>query len=434
MKKKITWVMILLLIILNGCGQQKRSIPPADTSQLQRAEALEQFKEITGYQAKGGKFYFTAMPEGNLSYYSFDFATGRLSLHFDQIQQFLSFIPLDHQRAVYVDMDNQLYYRRDNENIKLDEEISGLNSPNVLVSPDGKGVLYTKKDDSKHSLYRYMFEEGGRPEKVIDEMEEEAFNTFHFTTQWSNHSHYFIYYHQQVYDHRGKLVATLNGTTSKWSPDDRHIAFIKMPRNKDLNEITIGDWHTFVGRELILFDLENYTRTTLFREEEGFIDPIENIQWSHDGSRVAISQGEIIKTEEYFERLNYDKILVYDLKEDEKLILEPMDYNFYGFVFNNFIYGTNLGVKEPLALVSIKDNERRKYDDAIILNSKDMYFITHQDQAYMVRNKTLVEFNPQGEERELMKFPWEVFSVFLDDETNTMVIINRAGEVYLLKI
>lgn len=436
MKKKIILLStVLILIILPACSQQERTIPRLKKGELQKIESFDQFEEFTSYRIQEGKFYFTAMPNGYLGYYSFDLATREIKLLFDRIEQFLSFIPLDDERAVYVDEELTLFHRQGEKDIKLDEHITGLNNPNILASPDGKGILYTKGNGADSALYQYMFDDkSGSPKKLVDKLEEEAFNTFHFTTQWSNNSHYFIYYNQQVYDNNGKLVDTLNGTTSKWSPDDQYIAFVKMPGNKNLNEITIGDWRTYVGKELVLFNVKDRSRTILFRDEEGFIDPIESIQWSKDGSRVAISHGEIVMTQDYFEKMNYDKILVYNLKNESEMVVEPMAYNFYEFVFNNYIYGNNLGVKEALELVNIETQQREKYDEAVILNSKDMYFITHQDKAYMVDGKLLLELNDEGEKKQLLEFPFEVFSLYFDKNSETMVVINRAGELYLLKV
>lgn len=430
----ILWVgMLIISVVLSSCVQQQRTVPKLKSEELQKVEALNEFDEFTGFKVADGKFYFTAYPEGNLNLYSLDLENQVVELIFRNIERYQSFIPLDGKRAVFVDEDSNLYYHEEALEYRIDEDISGLNSPNVLASPNGTGILYTKGSVENASLYRFMFDDKN-PIKIIDKVEEEAFNTFHFTTQWSNLKDYFIYFNESVFDDQASLIIKINGTTSKWSPRDEYIAFVAMPKDKSISEITIGDWHTFIGKELALLRVADKEQQTIFQAEEGFIDPIESIQWSQDGNHVAISSGKIIKNEGYFEKIDYNKILIFDVKNNKKKILEPMNYNYYEFLFEEYLYGNNLGVKEALELVNFEKMERRKYHEPILLNSNDMFVINDNKRAFLVNDQRLIEIQKDGTEREILTFPWEVLSLYLDNQTQTMVVLNRQGEIYLLKI
>jgi len=423
--------MVLALVLLGtGCGPRALNRPQG--GKLEEITEIAALGEITGHRAAKGSFYFTAMNQEGYGYYALDLTSKEITLLFDQIDNYLSFIPIDAGKAIYVDEEDQLFYLEGEAHVKLDDDISGLNSPNVILSPDGTRVLYTKGIGAGASLY-YIALPDGAPKRVIGALEEEAFNTFHFTTQWSNLGKYFTYYHQQVFDADANLVASFLGTSSKWSPTDEYIAFIKIPPEKDSNTITIGDWHTFVGRELMIYELESGRETIIFNDAEGFIDPIESIQWSPSGKKLAISHGKIVAQERYLEKINYDKILVYHLKTQKKESIEPMAYNFYNFLQEETLYGNNLGVKEALEVVSLQTKARTKFDTPVILNNRDMYRITDGEKAYLVDGQRLLEIDGKGENRQLMALPWELYSLYYDHETQTFIMINRDKGLYIIQ-
>lgn len=428
-KQGIHWLVLGLVLLETGCTPRAYHKPPVD--HFEEISEIAALGDITGHQAKEGHFYFTAMDQGGFAYYSLDLVSKEVRLLFDGLENYLSFIPIDEKRAIYVNGESQLIYWEGEKKIRLDEGISGLESPNVMVSPDGSRVLYTKGMGEEAALYHIQLPDGS-PKRVIGNLEEEAFKTFHFTTQWSNQGKYFTYYHQQVFDADANLVASFLGTSSKWSPTDEYIAFIKIPPERSANAITIGEWDTFVGRELMIYELESGKETIVFSDAQGFIDPVESIQWSPRGGKVAISHGKIVEQEDYLEKLHYDKILVYHLATQEKSSIEPMAYNYYDFLQEDILYGNNLGVKEALEVVSLRNGSRTKFNGPVILNSQDMYGITHGERAYMVDGQQLLEFDEEGKHRVLMNLPWELYSLYFDQKTETFVMVNRDQQLFIV--
>ncbi len=430
LKKRIVLLYFFILIGgLIGCQPRAKIV-----EELQKVEAMEAFEEYNGFRVENGRFYFTAIHQEQFNVYAMDINTKDLEKVFTEIHAYDSFIPLEEQGAVYVDTEGNLFYKKQGKEIKIDEKITGFNSPNVLVSPNREGVLYTKGTNQQSSLYRYMLDEK-QPQLIVNNIPQDAYINFSFTTQWSNKINYFVFNNNEVYNDEGEKIATIEASSLRWSPNDRYIAYIEVPQHKIENKIIIGEWETYIGDKLKLYDIEENKQHVIMENPSGFIDPIDGIQWSRDSSKVAILEGNIVKGEEnYLERMEYQNVGIYNLPKQEVKRVENFKYNYYQILFTDLIYGKNLGIKEGLEIVSINDDKRKIYDAPTLLNNRDMFIIMTPDKAYLVNGTALIEVNPKGEDRKLIDLPWEVNTMYFDEKNNKLIIINQNQEMFLYSL
>ncbi|WP_026476915.1 hypothetical protein [Alkaliphilus transvaalensis] len=424
--KKVVILLCLFFLLgsVNGCRPNARTI-----RQLEKVDEMEEFQDYSGFRTEDGRFYFTAMVEGEFNVYSIDIETREVNQLFTQIDQYDSFIPLQGLGAVYVDQEGVLYYKNQGEEIIIDRDISGFNGPNVIVSLNRDRVLYTKGDHQTSDLYLYIFQQG-EPQMVVSNISQDAYKDFYFITQWANNIDYFIF-DKDVYNAEGQPLFSLEATTTKWAPNDEFIAYIQMPENPDEKSIIIGDWTTYIGDKLVLFNLDTGEEKVILENPDGLIDPIDSIQWNQDSSKVAIIEGEIILIENVLERIDYQQISVYDIKNSEIQKVEDINQNFYEMLFNDYIYSKSLGTKNPLHIIPIDGGKRRSYEEPIILNNRSMFVIRREEIGYLIDGRRLIEITSNGKERQILELPWEPIAMFLEDKHQKLILINRNLEMFL---
>lgn len=172
----------------------------------------------------------------------------------------------------------------------------------------------------------------------------------------------------------------------------------------------------------------------IYEDTTGLIDPIDNIQWSKDASKVSIAVGEITKTPYgELEKVDYNKIFVYNLLQQDSTEVKNMPYNYHEILFNNYIYASSLGKRDILEIVSIDGGDRRKYENPKLLNGQDMFVISHNREAYFLDKQNLMMFTSQGQEKVIIQLPWEVSEVYFDTKTRKFIFINKDRNIYLLK-
>lgn len=412
-----------------GCTINKEG--QENNQNLLRVEEIEGFSTVNGYKVEDGKFYFTGIKDRDWYFYSLDVTTHEITRKHHDAANYDLYIPFDEGNAVYIDLEGQLFYRIGNEEKKIDEGIRGTHRPNLLISPQQNAILYTKGPEEDADLYLYYFQEA-KPILIKEGISKEAFRTFSFTTQWSRKENYFIYHNQEIYDNRGRLYSTVDATITKWSPDDKYLVFIKMPDKGE--KIVIGGWETYIGKELLLFIVEEKKTKKIYENPKGLIDPIDSIQWSKDGSTLGMSIGEIIKfTYGELEKMNYEKVFVYDIHSGEGVEVEEVFYNYYEILFDNYLYGSSLGKRDVLELIAVYGEDRKKYENPVILNSQDMFVISHATEGYLVDGGNLMMVNPEGNEEKIATLPWKIKEVYFDITTMTFIIINNEMEIYTLK-
>ncbi len=435
MRKTRSVALLLIILVLFSCSPLRR-IEENDgvEKDLVVIEETNKFENLNGFKAEKGKFYFSGILEEKLGFFSLSLINGKLEKEDWDIGEFDLYVPLKNQESIIVNFDGQLIHRKEGKDKKIDEDISGEYSPNISLSPDKKLLLYTKGPREKAALYRYDIIKGDK--KVIKEkISDEAFYTFHYTTLWSNTAGYFVYNNEEIYDDKGVLYGNISATTSKWSPKDDYIAYIQKPQELEAAEIQIGDWKSSIGEVFNIYELKSKESKALFSSGEGFIDPVDSIQWSKDGSRVAISEGKIIMTTgRELEEIQYKKVLVYDIENNKSYEVDDMKYNHYQFIFNNILYGNNFGVREPMEIINYEEDVRNSYDSPVMLNSKDIFVIDHGGRGYFVNGKSLMEIAPDGGVTTFLGLPWEIDEMYIDHDTEQLIIINDAMELYLLKL
>ncbi|MDR5659655.1 hypothetical protein RH915_09120 [Serpentinicella sp. ANB-PHB4] len=441
MKKGSCFIIILLfmIVILIGCGreedpQQQEAIESA-LERLEEVEAVADIGRITGVRVEEGIFYFTGVEENYFNFYALDLADFELTLIHERIGRYDSFIPIKKNEALLVDSEGQLLHRSGVEDKKIDEEITFTRSPNVRISPDESLVLYTKGPTENAHLYLYNIQENNRI-LVKDSMSEEEVKTFSYKTRWSPLGNYFVVNHNQIYDIEGNLYYEVDATTTNWGPNDEHLVFIKMPDNPIEEVIFTSHWESYIGYEMVLLSLESKEEKTIFTRPEGMVDVFENIQWSQEGSRVGISVGEIIQgSEGQLEKLNYEKVMIYNIEQKEATNVRNMPYNFFDFLSEKYIYGSNLGVRDVLDIIELETNERKTYSHPDILNNRDMFAIVEGSIAYIIEENQLLKVSFDDSEdimsEEIIYFPWDVMTLYKDEKTARFVVITNENNVFV---
>ncbi len=435
MRKTRTLVLFFILLALSSCSPLSRpEEKDSEVKKLVRVEETNKFQNLNGFKAEKGKFYFSGILEKKLGFFSLDLNNGKLEKEDWDIAEFDLYVPLENQESIIVNFDGELLHRKEGKDRKIDEDISGEYSPNILLSPDRQMLLYTKGPREKAALYRYDII---REEKKLikDIISDEAFYTFHYTTLWSNAAGYFIYNNEEIYDDKGVFYSNISATSSKWSPKDDYIAYIQEPRNKEAANIQIGDWKSSIGEAFHIFELRTKETKALFSSGEGFIDPVDSIQWSKDGTRVAISEGRIIMTaNRELEEIQYKKVLLHDIENNKQYVIDDMPYNHYQFIFNSILYGNNFGVREPMEIINYEEAVRNSYESPVMLNSNDLFVIDYGESGYFVNGRSLMQITPNGEVTTFLRLPWKIDEMYIDDTTGQLIMINDAMELYLLKL
>ena len=432
-KTKLIAVFIILLLA-TACSPLQRIGQGDNSTRLQRLEEAEKFENLNGFKAEEGRFYFSGIMEGKLGFFSINLSTHEVEKEDWDIGEYDLYVPLKKQESIIVNFDGELIHRKENKDKRIAVDISGEYSPNVILSPDRRLLLYTTGSRQGATLYRYDID-NEEVKKIKDSITEEAFYTFHYTTLWSNKSGYFIHNNEEIYDDKGEGFAVIKATSAKWSPDDKYIAYIQMPQDIEEQRIQIGDWKSYIGNEFKLYNLKDRTDEVLFKNSEGYIDPVDSIQWSKDSTRVAISEGKIIKSVEgELEEMQYERVMVYGLKDSKSHTVNDMKYNHYEFIFNTLVYGNNFGIREAMEIVSIDREERKSFQNPVMLNSKELFVITHKDKGYFVNGRDLMHINKDGKASVLISLPWKIDEMYIDYETEQLIIINENMELYLVKL
>ncbi|SCY40152.1 TolB-like translocation protein [Alkaliphilus peptidifermentans] len=434
--KKFTKLFILIgfTIILVSCGgiyPRERPLPQEGLA-LEEAIVDEGIRSKTGVDIANGKFYFTGMTDTGFNYYMINSSTMEKTIIFEGLENYDWFTPLMEEEALYVDYDGALYILSNGEGKQMEENITGTRRPNVVVSPDRKAVLYTKDSSMGHQLYLYDLNENNAI-LIKEALLEDEFLNFLRATHWSNHGDYFILNNEEIYDRNGSFIAQIEALSLKWSPNDEWIAYIASSPESEKTSIIIGDRETFIGTDFCLFSLVDYSETVIYSREEGLINPIDAIQWNESSSRVAIAVGTIKMIEDYYEGMDYKEVLTYDIASDERNIIEKMPYNYYEFIFDDYLYVYNLGKREALVIMNVISREKIEFDAPLLLNSKDMFIITNGNLAYLINNNQLMEFTRDGEYNPLFTFPWPAEEVHYDSDEKQFIIINTDNNIYWLK-
>lgn len=435
-------IIIIVLIIgaLLGCSNnpQLRNNPQGgnnnNTDKLQQVEEIQGYTSINGYKAQEGRFLFTAVKKNEWNILSLDLESGNIKNVHQDVEKYDLYIAIGEEGAVYIDLDGQLFYRIEDEERRIDENIVGVHRPNLLLSPNQDAVLYTKGTAEKADAYAYFFKEK-TPILIKENISKDAFANFSFATQWSNRKNYFIYNNEEVYNHEGQLYTRIEATSAQWAPEDQYILFIRKPRDLQQKEIMIGDWNTYIGEELVLLDIEKKQEEIIYKSSKGLIDPIDSMQWSKDGSKAGMSVGEITKAPHgELERIGYQKIFVYDVSTKEGVEVEDMPYNYYEILFNNYLYGSSLGRRDVLKIAAIYSEDRKTYETPVLLNSQDMFIISHEKEGYFLDGNNFMKITSEGETEVIMEMPWDVNEIYLEPKTKTFIITNKDMELYLLKL
>lgn len=439
MKKMMSLYVMLICILINsiGCGNarnKEENTEPNQKEVLIPVNSVQGFTSMNGFKAEDGKFYFTGIQNNRWGFYELDLNTHAIEEVYGKIGEYDVFIPIEKYGAIYVDVDGNLYIRQDGKDRKIDEEIYGTYSPNLLVSPDGKGILYTKGKQENASLYRYLIGEAS-PIRIKEKISPDAFFTFSYTTHWSNQSHYFIFNNKEIYDEAGKLYATINGTAAKWAPNDGRVAFIKEPKDLEKNQIFVGDWKSYIGTQFYLFDLKQKKEKVVYENQNGIIDAIDNIQWAKDGSLVGLSVGEIQRTSNgALESIDYEKVFVHRIKDGWGKEIHKVPYNFYEILFDTHIYGSSIGKRDQVEIVEISSDARKVFDQPVILNARDMFIISSKDRGYLANGRALIEIDKEGRERKILELPWDINEMYLDHDSKKIIITNKEYLLFVINL
>jgi len=440
-KKLLLYINICaILIVFIGCSTEpsekynKNVLDDITRGELTPVKSVEKFSNINGFKIEDGKFYFSGIKNEKWGFYDLDLRNHSIEQRYSQVGEYDVFIPLNGEDAIYVNIDGELFIRQDNKDKKIDDEIYGSYSPNILVSPDQKGILYTKGEKDAASLYRYMLDEDD-PIKIKESISADAFFTFSYTTHWSNKDHYFIFDNSEIYDDNGELYEVINGTAAKWSPNDEMIAFIRKPENLKDMQVFVGDWQSYIGTEFVIYRISDKNQETIYENNMGLIDAIDSIQWAKDSSLVGISVGKINKTASgELENIDYEKVFTYSFKNKISKEVDKIPYNFYEVLFDTYIYGSSIGKRDRVEVVQVFEDNRKIFDKPVILNSKDMFVISQDNAAYLINGRELIELNKQGESKMIMELPWDISEMYLDIETQQLIIINEDYFLFVIKL
>ncbi|MCC5909433.1 MAG: hypothetical protein JJT76_03220 [Clostridiaceae bacterium] len=432
MKKSLVLYGIMIMFFLVGCRQE--AVEEEYVEGFKKITEIEGFRNLSGYRVDGGGFYFTGIKENKWYFYRLDLNTKELKEMHQKGEEYDVYIPIGAEEAVYIDLDGQLLYSIDDTEKKIAEEVKGHRRPNLLLSPNRDALLYTTGTVEDADLYLYNLQQ---EEYVLvkENISEDAFNTFGFTTQWSNEKNHFIFHNREVYDAEGNRYAVLDATMAKWAPNDVYIGFIRKPDNLREEEIIIGDWQTYIGYEFMLFNVENLQSEVIYETSKGLVDEIDSIQWSKDGQIVGVSLGEITRgSEGHLQHVDYEAVFLYDLEREEGREVGEVPYNYYEIPFNSYFYGSSLGRRDALEVIEIWGEDRKSYDDPVLLNSADMFMISHENEGYFINGDQLVSIVPQGDVELILKFPWKVSQLYFDEETRNFIVINKDNNLYLRKV
>ncbi|KAB3540985.1 hypothetical protein F8154_00250 [Alkaliphilus pronyensis] len=434
MKKAINLLFIVsCVVMLASCSEigRERPLPQNDLS-IKEADLKQDIYNINGVEVKDGSLYFTGRTEEGFNYYLINNGSQE-EVIFEGLENYEWFTPLKERDALYVDYKSQLYHLAQEKRIKIDEGVSGVKATNVIVSPDRKAVLYTKTTEEKDKLILLSLDNYNL--KVIkDELSEDQLEDFVRTTHWSENGGYFVLNNKEIYNKEGGYIAEIDALSLKWAPNDELIAYIKTPATNEENSIIVSETKTNIGSDFCIFSLKDLNSKALFSTREGLLNVNDVIQWNDSSNRVAIAVGNIKKIDNHFEGIDYKKILVFDLEQDKTKILDNMDYNFYKFIFDDYITAYSLGKREPLLVMNIATSKTKLFNGPLMLNSRDMFVISQKNKGYLVNNNNLMEIDSKGKEKMIYTFPWEVKEVYYDPKHNSLIIINNNEKIYWLKI
>jgi len=153
-----------ILIVFIGCStlpseEGNKNVPiDVKKGELIQVKSVENFSNINGFKIEDGRFYFSGIRNDKWGFYSLDLINHNIEKRYSQIGEYDVFIPLNGDDAIYIDLDGNLFIRQNGNDKKIDEKIYGSYSPNILISPDQKGILYTKGEQENASLYMYMLD------------------------------------------------------------------------------------------------------------------------------------------------------------------------------------------------------------------------------------------------------------------------------------
>ncbi|MBM7614993.1 hypothetical protein [Alkaliphilus hydrothermalis] len=430
MKKAI--IIICLLALVGGgvgCSPNQRVV-----ERLQKIEAMEPYREYSPFRVEEGRLYFTTLENDGLNVYRMNIKSKEVDKIFSRIEEYDSFVPLVEDEAVYVDAEGNLFHKKNGKEKKIDTQISGLNSPNVLIAPTRDGVLYTKGTHESSDLYMHLFEED-ESRLIKRNITEEAYNNFSFATQWSNERNYFVFNNNEVYNNKGEKISNIEATSMRWAPKDNYIAYIQKPDNREGNKVQIGHWQTYIGEKFILHNVDNGEEKVMLKTSYGLVDPIDSIQWSKNGEMTAVLEGKVNRgKEDVLEKIDYKGVQVYHIATEKLTKMEGLKFNFYQLLFNEYVYGKNLGEQGPLEIRPIGEGEEKTFKEPLMLNDKDLFMIINQDKAYLINGDELIQLDDKGESNSLMRFPWTPYAMYYDEKNQGLIIINEAKEMFLYSL
>lgn len=429
----------VILLVFIGCSAdpiKNHNNTPINIKkgELTQVNSVDKFTNINGFKIEDGKFYFSGIKNDKWGFYELNLQDYNIQQRYSQIGEYDVFIPLNGEDAIYINLDGELFIRRNGTDTKIDDEIYGVYSPNILVSSDQKGILYTKGEQENAALYMYMLDQKN-PIKIREEVSSDAFFTFSYTTHWSNESHYFIFDNKEIYDNNGKLYDTIDATTAKWAPNDKVIAYIRKPKDLEGQKISIGEWKSHIGNEFALYYIDNKKDETIYESKIGLIDAIDSIQWAKDSSMVGLSVGKINKTPSgQLENIDYEKVYTYSLKNKISKEVNDMPYNFYEILFDKYIYGSSIGKRDKVEIVDVFEYKRKIFDTPVILNSKDMFIISTDNTAYLINGRKLMELRRDGGQEMMIELPWDISEMYWDSKTKQLILINKEYLLFVIKL
>lgn len=439
MRKRFIFLLIIysIVFVFSGCRivspQEKVKIDTLKT--LKEIEEVRGIQKINGFKAENNRFYFTGVEENAFNFYHIDLTSMELTKEHSSIAAFVSFIPLGEGEAILIDENGQLFLRDHNSDILIDSNISMEQGPNIVVSPGLNKAVYTKGPKENSDLYLFII--GEEPRLIKKAISQEAFSTFSYTTIWSKLENYFIFNNSEIYNSNGTLYDTINASSISWAPNDDYISFIRMPEDKKGNRVFSSHWESYVGEEFAIYYVNEKTDETIYKNQEGLVNVFEDIKWSEDNSKTSISVGEINRAQDgAFESMKYNHIVVYDILKELTYEIKDMPYNYYDFMFNEFIYGSNLGQRDVIEIAEIHGDYRGEFKNPKILNNIDMFFTYYKDKGYILSNRDLIQFDSRDiKHTSIVKtFPWDISSIHLEPESEQFVVINKENQLFVLKI
>ncbi|QUH25581.1 hypothetical protein [Serpentinicella alkaliphila] len=433
-KWAVLFLILLVLLIQMGCRPMERI--NRENNKLVEVEEVNNIERITGFKAENNRFYFTGIHDKSFNFYYVDLKTKELVKEHASIEEFDSFIPLGEGQALLVDGQGQLFFRKNGNDQKIDDNISTEYGPNLLVSPTLNKAIYTKGTEGNATMYLYTVGEKS-PMLIKENISTEAYITFGYTSVWSNLGDYFIFNNNEIYNADGKLFGSINAASIKWAPNDENIAFVKMPSDPSRAKIYSSHWQSYIGNEFAIYNMKERREESVFTHESGLVNVFEDISFSEDSLKAGIALGDINRAPDgALNAMTYHSILVYKLSNGEKQVIDNMPYNYKDFLFNEFIYGSTLGRRDVVEIVSLEDDYRVEYSNPKILNSKDMFIAYYNDRGYLLSNRDLIMFESDNIKNTsiVITFPWDVTSIHLDTKSKHFAVLNKDNQLFILKI